>query len=208
VKKSRFKVLALVCIGLLSEIQMPLPLKANELKFYCDKSASIPITKIHTNRGEEEFIQWVQERGGYSVEQRCMEVSNRFNLALSRGQLYLKADKSFNGSQVICSVSRRGDNCDSNNVLVTLKNKQQLKRAYTVFTDFQRSATGRAPIKLSGNGEAPSRTIKMSDATGRPPVTMQGNGVNPYLTVTDNGEYFDLGQMVSDWNKPVNSTKK
>lgn len=207
-KTSRFNVLAVVCIGLLSGIQMPVPAKANEVEFYCDASGSVPITKIYTYRGYEEFILWVQERGGYSVEQRCQEVSKRFNLAMSRSKLLLKKDRNFNGSPVICSVSRQGDSCDSNNILVTLGSLKQLNRALIVFNDFQRGGGGisRAPIKLSGNSGTPSTVIKASGATGLPPVRLTGEGVSPYLS--DNGDYFDLGRMVNDLNKPVNSTKK
>jgi Circadian oscillating protein COP23 len=187
---------------------MPLRAKANEVEFYCDTSGSVPITKIHTNRGDEEFILWVQERGGYSVKDRCLEVSKRFNLVISRGKLLLKKDRNFNGSPVICSVSRPGDSCDSNNILVTLSSRKQLNRAFMVFTDFQRSTNNksRAPIKLSGDSKTPSTVIKASGATGLPPVTATGAGVSPYLT--DDGDYFDLGRMVNDWNTPVNSMNK
>jgi Circadian oscillating protein COP23 len=187
---------------------MPVPAKASEVEFYCDRTGSVPITKIQTNRGYEEFILWVQERGGYRAEDRCVEVSKRFNLAMSRSKLLLKKDRNFKESPVICSVSRQGDSCDSNNILVTLGSLKQLNTAFSVFKDFQRGGRpiSRAPIKLSGNSGTPSTVIKASSATGLPPIKGTGEGVSPYLT--DDGDYFDLGRMVNDLNKPVNSTKK
>jgi hypothetical protein len=196
VKKSRFNVLAVVCIGLLGGIQIPLPAEANELRFYCDMSGSVPITKIHTTtRGDEKFIQWVQERGGYSVEERCREVSERFNRAISRGSLVLKKDKNFNGSPVICYVYQQGDKCDSNNILVTLSSIKQLNKAFEVFRDFQRGSENlppknRTPIKLSGDSETPSTVIRASGATGLPPIKATGEGVSP-----DDGDYVYIGRV-------------
>jgi Circadian oscillating protein COP23 len=151
--------------------------------FYCDINGSVPITKIRTSRGDEDFIQWVHELGGYGYQKRCLEVSKRFSLAVSRGQLLLKTDQNFNGSPVVCSIYKLGDHCTHNNILVTLKSKDQLKRAYSVFTEFRRNI--------------------------HTPVRATRTGSKSYLTLTDHGDYFDLGRMLNDYfNKPVNSPQK
>ncbi len=97
-------------------------------QFYCgqtyDATANqrFPATKAVTTRGKIVLIQWQRvDVPGYSPQQRCREVSPRFQQAYNNGTLNLITNARINGKSVICTTKEYGGDCVT--LLLTLQPK-------------------------------------------------------------------------------------
>jgi Circadian oscillating protein COP23 len=119
--------------------------------FYCDTSGPTPVTKIRTERGDETFIEWTKTfSNGYSLEERCKIVTERFQSQVGRGRMYLTSRAKVNGMPVICNSNREGGACNSRNILVTLHQGANHLEVLRKLASFQRSASNE-PLSLTGS---------------------------------------------------------
>jgi len=105
-----------------------LPTQAQSVTFACGMSDEVPTTIAVTERGNISVIRWVSEFGhavGYTPQQRCQEVSSRFQTYHELDVLNYLTTGSMNGQSVICVTLSPGASCDRNLVhqglLFTLK---------------------------------------------------------------------------------------
>jgi Circadian oscillating protein COP23 len=192
-----------MCISLLSGSQLLLPAEARQL-FYCDTKQALPTVTFKTSDGYVKFLEFETGTKTHDPTKRCQEVAARLESWKSRGRLNL-THGFVNRSPVICSTDRVGDKCDASNVLVTFTRDTNAKQQLQLFKYFPRlSAKDRTPIKLSGGGADSNDPVTMTGGNSKhPPVQMTGNGnrpdTDPYFTAND--DYFNIGQLVDDWNK-------
>ncbi|HEY9704851.1 MAG TPA: COP23 domain-containing protein, partial [Allocoleopsis sp.] len=108
----------------------PIQAQSQQAKFICDKSYEEGSKKpnkrefttfIWTPRGKIRLIQWVKKLAGYTPEERCKEVSERWQSAYDNGKfnLTLITNGKINGKKVICTAKQSGGKCDT--LLMTLR---------------------------------------------------------------------------------------
>ncbi len=141
----------------LKEAQRLLALQVNQLKdpesprFFCAIRNGIPTTIARTSRGYVSLIIWSNNyfsSSGYSPQQRCKEVSARFDRFYKNGTLnYLMAGK-INGFPVVCVTTHLGGDCKE--ILFTLKPGSSPELALRHLLDYRRMATG-DPLDLGSS---------------------------------------------------------
>jgi hypothetical protein len=97
-----------------------------EVKFVCGQSFDqssgqrYPTTYAWNNRGKTQVIQWRRPWGtGVTPQQRCEQVSPRFQEAYTNGSLKFLTNGTLNGQPVICTAKEQGGQCQT--VLMTLR---------------------------------------------------------------------------------------
>jgi Circadian oscillating protein COP23 len=63
--------------------------------------------------------------GGYSKQERCHIITQRFQEAYSKGSLAYMTDGFMNGQKVICGTSSQGGSCEK--LLLTLRPEDNAK---------------------------------------------------------------------------------
>jgi hypothetical protein len=100
-----------------------LPSHAQDTTFFCGQSKQgIPTTYARTKRGNVPVIRWVSwEFGasGYTPQQRCQEVTRRFQVYKNNGALSYITTGIMNRQSVVCVSSTKGGGCQG--LLFTLK---------------------------------------------------------------------------------------
>ncbi len=103
-------------------------------RFYCGRTKDgIPATIVrHPHRGSVTMIIWeslyesTRETG--FIEQRCKEVSARFDNFQQSGQLHYLIAGTINNLPVVCAVTNENSRCSSNNVLMTFRSEKDAKQ--------------------------------------------------------------------------------
>lgn len=122
-----------------------------ESKFYCDTSNDVPVTMVSTSRGNEPMIRWVSQdfiSSGYTPEQRCQEVSNRFQRSYENQTLRYIRTGTINNYPVLCIARREGEACSKSRLIVTFKQDTNPEVILQQLRDFRTRVTGR-PLELS-----------------------------------------------------------
>lgn len=123
----------------------------SERKFYCDTSGDVPVTMVSTSRGNEPMIRWVSQDFlpvGYTPEQRCQEVSNRFQRAYDNQTLKYIRTGTIKNHPVLCIARREGEACDKNQLIVTFRQGSNSEVILQQLRDFRTRVTGK-PLELS-----------------------------------------------------------
>ncbi len=106
-------------------------------------------TVVNTPRGKVPIIEWVNSYGKeYTKERRCKDVSNRFQSFTESGQLKHLVTGTVNKKPAICAVSKLGQKCNSNNMLVQLPDGSDRYKVARQLIMSQSLSNGR-PIKLN-----------------------------------------------------------
>lgn len=110
----------LLVISTLAAFSQPEVAQSQSRKYFCARSGGVYKTFVNTVHGPIPIIQWVDNNFQVSPRTRCITVSKRFE-AFDQNRIlkYMRAGR-VNRSPVICVAHRKGGNCPSNNVLVTL----------------------------------------------------------------------------------------
>jgi len=105
----------------------------NKVTFLCREEfdtasgEKIPATIawIPERKGHVYVIGWKSEyfnKGGWTPEKRCQEVTKKFQAAYEQGHLnYLFYGKGEKGYPIICGLANQGESCNSNHQLFTVK---------------------------------------------------------------------------------------
>ena len=99
------------------------PSDAESPTFYCGKSNGVPTTFVHTQDGKDlPVIRWVSKYfTGLTLQQRCQQVSRRFQRSYDNGTLkYIKAGM-LKGQPVVCATEQKNAACTDTTLLFTLK---------------------------------------------------------------------------------------
>ncbi len=132
------------------------PTKTDEkVTFRCKEgfdSASqkkLPTTYARNERGKIAVVRWETTYfKDYTPQQRCEEVSPRFQTAYENGSLQYLTNGTMNGEPVICTARSDGGDCDT--LIMTLRRNDDPKPILAQLNDtFQGRSTG--PIRHSSN---------------------------------------------------------
>ncbi|WP_315790894.1 COP23 domain-containing protein [Fischerella sp. JS2] len=101
------------------------PSYAGDTTFYCGQSNGVPTTFVRTQNGKRlPVIRWVSQyfsSKGLTPQQRCQQVSDRFQRSYDNGTLrYIKAG-TLNKQPVVCAVIQKNAACTDTTLLFTLK---------------------------------------------------------------------------------------
>jgi hypothetical protein len=100
----------------------------SRVQFVCSQSFNrndgrrYPTTVAWTKRGKVAIIQWTKAwTNKITAQQRCEEVSSRFEQAYNKGTLNFITNGTMNGQRVICTTSESGRACET--LLMTLRSE-------------------------------------------------------------------------------------
>lgn len=115
---------------------------AQQTTYYCGISRETPTTIASTARGDIPIVRWVSNifPPPATPQQRCEEVSRRFQVYYDNGTLQYITTGTKNGQSVVCVASRRGGDCTD--VLFTLKPGSDPKRTLLRLLDRRGLAGG------------------------------------------------------------------
>jgi hypothetical protein len=140
--------LGLSCFGLMANTQV----KAQSMGvFTCEMNANgIPTTYLTAVTGKKiELISWQREGlGGYTKQERCQIVSQRFQEAYEDGTLAYITYGFMAGQNVICGTSSNGGACEK--LLLTLRHQDNPKE--TIESLFAAGSYAGSPV-IQSNGE-------------------------------------------------------
>ncbi len=109
----------------------------------------VPATLVSTPRGNIPMILWVSNFPPLTSEQRCQEISTRFQQFADNHLLkYLRAGI-INNQPVLCVATYKGGVCPDKNVLITLPPGTNANLILDQLLDLRRHAA-RKPLQLSG----------------------------------------------------------
>jgi Circadian oscillating protein COP23 len=136
--------------GLISAI--PPTTAQSQVQFTCNQSYELqsdrrfPTTFAWTSRGKVAVIRWVKDLGDHSPQDRCKNVSPRFQQAYDNGTLNLITNSKVKGEPVICTAKEYGAACEI--VLMTLRPEENSLR---ILNDLKNILDGHqvGPIKHS-----------------------------------------------------------
>jgi hypothetical protein len=126
-----------------------------KVQFLCserfDKATrkTFPTTFASTSRGRISLIQWeTKSFPGYSPQERCDEVSSRFQTAYDNKTLRFLTNGTVNNQPVICTTNQYLGRCNATNVLMTLRSGDN---SFAILNSFRNILNGRqkGPVKHS-----------------------------------------------------------
>ncbi|MBP5975273.1 hypothetical protein HW132_21685 [Brasilonema sp. CT11] len=99
------------------------PSYAESPTFSCSKSNGVPTTFVHTQDGKDlPVIRWVSKYfTGLTPQQRCQQVSRRFQRSYDNGTLKYIKPGMLKGQPVVCAVAEKNAACTDTTLLFTLK---------------------------------------------------------------------------------------
>lgn len=119
-------------------------------RYFCAIRRGIPTTFARTPRGNVPMISWVSNLGGRDPQQRCLEITERFQNFSDNGMLRFLRTGTINGLPVLCVARFRGGSCDRSSVLITLQAGQDPQLVRQQLIDIASRASS-GPIRLRSN---------------------------------------------------------
>ncbi len=94
---------------------------AGRNKYFCGELDGTFRTFVHTERGNMKIINFVRDISEeWTTQKRCVETSKRFQKFYDAKTLKYVGSGKVNNYPVLCAVAKIGENCNEENVLVTL----------------------------------------------------------------------------------------
>ncbi|NET00460.1 MAG: hypothetical protein F6K61_07745 [Sphaerospermopsis sp. SIO1G1] len=124
------------------------PSQARQQKFYCDTSGKYPVTKIRTNRGWQNMLNWKSNYFNTSKQQRCQIITRRLQSYYDNRMLYLTSRRNVNGYPVICIANKTRGKCSTKDVVITLQPGRDPVRVSQQINYFRRGAYKAKTINL------------------------------------------------------------
>ena len=86
-----------------------LPSYAQSTTFFCAVNKGVPVTYARTPRGKIPMIRWVDNSfgGRWTPQQRCADVSQRFQRNYDNGTLKFITTGTLKGNRVVCAATSR-----------------------------------------------------------------------------------------------------
>lgn len=127
-----------------------LPSYAQSTTFFCAVNKGVPVTYARTPRGKVPMIRWRNDFGGrWTRQQRCTDVSQRFQRNYDNGTLKSIATGTLKGYPVVCAATSFDDACTEKTLLFTLKKGTNANRVVENLLDSRGLAAGKI-INQSG----------------------------------------------------------
>lgn len=111
---SQARIVPAFAIALLTTTNITQPSAAEEITFFCGTSNDTPATIARTSRGEVPVIVWNSSNVGSSSDtpqQRCEDVSQKFQTYYSNGTLKYITTERKNGQLVACVAPKENEPC-------------------------------------------------------------------------------------------------
>lgn len=165
-------ILTASAIALSATLAIGQPSRAQNVTFVCATNSSngLPTTYAKTPRGDIPVIRWYSQYfsdSGYTPQQRCQEVSTRFQNLHNQKLLSNITTGIVNGQPVVCAAS--GGGCNSKNLLFTLKPGEDAAAVVQKLFDI-RAGAAVGPLFESSADEDNSITIDMNNFLNNAPV--------------------------------------
>lgn len=171
-----------ITFGSLSLISQPS--QAQNTSFYCGMCNGVPTTFADTPRGTVPVIRWVSQHfsgSGYTPQQRCEEVSGRFQTYYNQGILNYVTTGYMNRMPVVCVSSTNGGECTG--LLYTLKPGQNASRTLQQLFDIRQGAAGPLYEDSSGGGTTEKVYIDINNYLETAEV--ESDSTNPNVTTPE-----------------------
>jgi hypothetical protein len=153
-KPFSFQAIGITVLGLLIPTLVAVPAQADSTssaRFFCGKSRNpvtgneMPTTIARTQRGNVLMIYWkstvfVNKLNDFTPENRCLEVSRRFQTFYSQGTLSYLTTGKINDQNVICIAQEYGGACKG--LLLTLESKDDPQAILRDLMDIRINAKG------------------------------------------------------------------
>ncbi len=142
--------IATLALLLGSAIATAKPASAQAVNFFCGSDGINPVTYASTARGNVPIMRWQTHHfsgSGYTPQQRCQEVSGRFQTYYNNGSLNYITTGIMNGQPVVCTSGSQGGGCAG--LLFTLRPTDNASQVVQQLFDIRAGAAG--PINQSGN---------------------------------------------------------
>lgn len=169
-------------IALLATTAISQPSAAEDTTFFCGTSNGIPATIARTSHGDVPLIVWNSSnlgRSGDTPQQRCEDVSKKFQTYYNNGTLKYITTERRNGQLVACVAPKENEPCTG--VLFSLNSNETNPRD-TLQRIFRIRVASTAPISETGtrvyisldkylNGEYPNLTPNSDRTPSSQPKT-------------------------------------
>lgn len=132
------------------------------------ESERLPTTFAWTTRGKIAVVRWVKALGSRSPQQRCQQVSPRFQQAYNNGSLkFLTNSTASNGQDIICATSKYDGSCET--MLMTLRRED---KPLQILNELKDTLNGRSvgPVKHSSGTPQVYYQIDMDEWLRNQPV--------------------------------------
>lgn len=126
------------------------PAQAQTVNFFCGSDGVNPVTYATTARGNVPIVRWQSQHfssSGYTPQQRCAEVSGRFQTYYNNSTLNFITTGIMNSQSVVCVSSANGGGCDG--LLFTLRPTDNASQVVQQLFDIRAGAAG--PINQSAS---------------------------------------------------------
>jgi hypothetical protein len=118
-------------------------------RYFCAVLNGTYKTFVSTDKGNIPIVNWVRSSSGWSVKQRCIAGSQRFQGFADRGMLKYISTGTVNYEPVLCAVAKKGDSCSNSNVLITLPRGSNSTETARQLLDIRALASDRV-VTVSG----------------------------------------------------------
>ncbi|HEY9875176.1 MAG TPA: COP23 domain-containing protein [Candidatus Obscuribacterales bacterium] len=144
--------LTCLAIALGTTASISQPSYAQSTTFFCGTSKGRPATIARTSRGDVPMIRWRSKffHPEYSSQQRCEQVSARFQAFYNQGTLKYIRTGTVKGYPVLCIANSQGGDCETNGLIVTLRPGTDPQLVMERLLNLRARAAGK-PIELSGS---------------------------------------------------------
>ncbi|KOP23910.1 hypothetical protein AMR41_24020 [Hapalosiphon sp. MRB220] len=131
------------------------PSYAGGTTFYCSQNNGVPTTFVHTQNGKRlPIIRWVSRNFSgkeLTPQQRCQQVSNRFQRSYDNGMLRYIKTGILNKQPVVCAAIQKNAACTDTTLLFTLKPGSNPDATLRQIMDRRALAAGKAVDQNGGN---------------------------------------------------------
>lgn len=142
--------LAVTAIAFGAAMGMEQPAAAQSVTFFCGSDGVNPVTYAGTARGNVPIVRWQSHYfsgSGYTPQQRCQEVSGRFQTYYNNGTLNYITTGIMNSQPVVCTSSTNGGGCSG--LLFTLRPNDNASQVVQQLFNVRAGAAG--PINQSAS---------------------------------------------------------
>lgn len=151
------------------------PSHAQDTTFFCGQNTQgIPTTYARTKRGNVPVIRWVSSNfatSGYTPQQRCQEVTRRFQVYKNNGTLNYITTGIMNRQSVVCVSNIKGGGCEG--LLFTLKPGANASRVLQQLFNIG-DGTATSPLyessRSSSNSQTETNSIDVNQFLNNTPV--------------------------------------
>ncbi len=94
---------------------------------------AVPTTFAWSSQGKIALLRWEKSLGNYSPQQRCEQVSPRFQQIYQKGSLNLLTNGYMNNQPVICATKEYGGPCQT--LIMTLSSDEDGRKVIDIIKD-------------------------------------------------------------------------